>query len=89
MRKGEGGKEGEGEKEREREAKSLTEFYQLLFLRCGFAGDITGIELTSSLYPSGDYVLTITAIDVEEQTTTVQVNLTIQSNHTILNCCQI
>ena len=41
-------------------------------------GNLAGIQLTSSVYPPGDYILTITAIDVEEQAATVQVNLTIQ-----------
>ena len=40
-------------------------------------GDLTGIILTSTRYPPGDYVLTITAIDKEEQTDTERVPLTI------------
>ena len=41
------------------------------------AGDLAGISLTSSTYTPGDYVLTITATDVEEQTTTEVLNITI------------
>lgn len=82
-----GEKEGEGE--REREAESCVKFPQSWYSFHCVTGDLTGIELTSSLYPPGDYVLTISAIDVEEQITTVQVNLTIQSNHTSYNCYQI
>ena len=40
-------------------------------------GDLAGFELISSVYSAGDYVLTMTAIDVEEQTATVNINLTI------------
>ena len=43
-----------------------------------YSGDLAGTALTSNVYQPGDYILTITAIDVEEQTATVQVNLTIQ-----------
>ena len=40
--------------------------------------DLGRIELIYESYQPGDYVLTISAIDTEEQTTALEVNVTIQ-----------
>ena len=47
--------------------------------------DLGRIELIYESYQPGDYVLTISAIDIEEQTTTLQVNLTIQGTIVHIN----
>lgn len=42
------------------------------------AGELAAIELQSSVYSPGNYVLTISGVDIREQTAVVEVPLTIQ-----------